>query len=103
MQDLIKAYKEKEKELKDLHKELCKYDDGFLYITRVSVYGSIIHDTHTNEFSVQEVCNKFNGDNGMCSVYTNNPLHTINNWEGGGVSVVSDEELKKITPKNKYN
>ncbi len=96
MEELIKTYKDKEKELKDLYRELCKYDDGFLYITRVSVYGSIRKGTHTNEFTVQELCNNYNGDNGMCYVYTNNPSHNIKNWDCGGVSILTDEELKKL-------
>ena len=72
--------------------ELKETSDGFLYVTRLRCYGSLTTDTHNNAFTVQELCDEFNGENGIVDVYTNNPNHGIETY--GSVIIVPDEELK---------
>lgn len=58
------------------------YEDGYIYICRVRSYGrnwtdNYIKNTHT----LQELCYRYNGDDGIVDVYSTNPdLSNIDNY-----------------------
>jgi len=79
--------------------QIRNYKDGFSYITCLRVYGSIQYDSHTNEQTVQELCNEYTGDNGIVDVYTTNPDHCIGTYDGE-VVVLSEQELKDLSKDN---
>ena len=49
------------------------YDDGYLYICSVRQFGSVWEERPTSLYSLRELCDSYNGDNGIVDVYTNNP------------------------------
>ena len=99
MEDLIKKYNAKLEELNSIEAELRKFSDGFIYLASVHCYGSVRWQTYTNEFTVQELSDDYNGDNGIVTIYTNNPNHTISNYSGCTL-VQSLEEIQEISQKD---
>ena len=49
------------------------YDDGYLYICSVRQFGSVWEERPKSLHSLRELCDSYNGDNGIVDVYTNNP------------------------------
>ena len=49
------------------------YKDGYIYICSVRQFGSVWEESPTSIYSLKELCNEYNGDNGIVDVYTNNP------------------------------
>ena len=49
------------------------YDDGYLYICSVRQFGSVWEERPKSLHSLKELCDSYNGDNGIVDVYTNNP------------------------------
>jgi len=98
MKDLIKKLRRLEDELYEVKEQIRKTSDGFLYLTKLRCYGSITWDMHSNAFSAQELCDEYNGENGIVEVYTNNPDHMISSY--GEVVVMSSEELKNLSQEN---
>lgn len=64
------------KELVELNKKIeyliNTYSDGYLYICVVRQFGSVWEERPSNLESLKELCNLYNGDNGIVDVYTNN-------------------------------
>lgn len=98
MEQLIKEIEALESKLSALRSQLHEYTDGFLYLTCVCSYGSVNWKTHNNEYTVQELCNEYNGDDGIVNVYTTNPNSSINNY--GEVSVITLDEIQNISKDN---
>lgn len=99
MDELIKLYKQKEEELIELYKKIEQSKDGFFYLVVTRVYGSVWKEIHFNEFTVNKQRSKYNGDNGIVDVYTNNDKHTFSDYyDGGSVEVMSEKEIRE-----KYN
>lgn len=98
MKNLIKRLRELEDELYEVREQIRQTSDGFLYLTKLRCYGSITWDTHSNQFSAQELCDEYNGENGIVEVYTNNPDHMISNY--GEVVVMSKDELLNLEQEN---
>jgi hypothetical protein len=48
------------------------YNDEYLYICRVRQFGSVWEERPSNIESLKQLCNLYNGDNGIVDVYTNN-------------------------------
>jgi hypothetical protein len=95
MEQLIQQYRDAQQRVEDLYKQICNTEDGFVYITRLRCFGMVYRETHKNNFTVQELCDGYIGDNGIVDVYTNNPNHGIDTY--GSVYVVSLEELEDMT------
>ena len=49
------------------------YDDGYLYICSVRQFGRVWEERPKSLHSLKELCDSYNGDNGIVDVYTNNP------------------------------
>jgi hypothetical protein len=98
MKELIKKYERARNKANKLYQEILNTSDGFLYVTCLRCYGSLSWQTHNNEFSVQDLCNEFYGDNGIVDVYTNNPNHEIQSY--GSVLVKTYDEIVDMSKEN---
>lgn len=49
------------------------YEDGYIYICSVRQFGSVWEERPKSLHSLRELCDSYNGDNGIVDVYTNNP------------------------------
>jgi len=98
MKELIKKYERARNKANKLYQEILNTSDGFLYVNCLRCYGSLSWQTHNNEFSVQDLCNEYYGDNGIVDVYTNNPNHTISSY--GNIKVITEDEIINMSKKN---
>lgn len=98
MENLIKKYETARDYANKLYHEILDTSDGFLYVTCLRCYGSISWRRQNNEFSVQDLCNEYYGDNGIVDVYTNNPNHKIESY--GDVKVMTEEEIVSMSKEN---
>jgi len=98
MEELIKKYERARNKSNKLYQEILNTSDGFLYVTCLRCYGSLSWQHQNNEFSVQDLCNEFYGDNGIVNVYTNNPNHNISSY--GDVTVMTEEEMVNMSKDN---
>jgi hypothetical protein len=98
MKELIEKYEMARSEANKLYQEILDTSDGFIYMTCLRCYGSIRWQHHNNEFSVQDLCNEYYGDNGIVDVYTNNPNHKIDSY--GSVLVKTYEEIVDMSKEN---
>jgi len=98
METLINEYNLALERVNTLRNQLQQYSDGNIYVTCLRCYGSLSWETHTNEFTVQELCNEYYGDNGIVDVYTDNTNHSISTY--GDVHVMTLEELQNMSKEN---
>ena len=81
-------------ELRNLQNTIGRYlqnrDDGFVYICEVRSYGNNWKDVLTNEIAVNDLCEKYDGYDGIVDVYTNNPDAKIENY--GEVNYIKSQE-----------
>jgi hypothetical protein len=98
MEKLIEKYKNAKEYADSLYSQILDTQDGFIYLTQLRRYGSILWERHNNEFSVQDLCNEYYGDNGIVVVYTNNPNNKIETY--GGVNVMTEEEIVGMSKDN---
>jgi len=98
MKELIEKYETARNEANKLYREILNTSDGFIYMTCLRCYGSIRWTHHKNEFSVQDLCNEYYGDNGIVDVYTNNPNHKIDSY--GSVLVKTYDEIIDMSKEN---
>lgn len=69
------------KEVRTLAEDLIyRYDDGFLYQCKIRSYGRNWTETLTNEHSLQDLCYRYDGDDGIIDVYTTNPNLNLYNY-----------------------
>ena len=76
------------------------YEDGYIYICKVRSYGRnwVEYDVKNKE-TLQELCNKYDGQDGIVDVYSTNPnLSDIQNY-GELKYIVSEEDYENW---NKY-
>ena len=60
---------------------LHNHMDGYLYICKVRSYGRNWNEFIGNEFTLQELCHRYFGEDGMVDVYSTNPdLSHIENY-----------------------
>ena len=106
MQKVIEEY-EKAKEKVDAAKEelweaeeaVEKLDDGYIYVVCTHVYGSETWNSYTNPLSVQFIADEYpSGDDGIFSLYTNNPKAEQPEHYGGlyKFKIMTTEELKDM-------
>jgi len=98
MEELIKKYEESRQVANNLYQEILDTPDGFMYFTQLRRYGSIYWENHKNEFSVNELCNEYDGEHGIVDVYTNNPNHEIHSY--GSVRVMTEDEIINMSKEN---
>ena len=81
-------------ELVKLKNEIENYlhstPDGFLYICKVRSYGRNWIERHSNSYSVNELCIRYDGEEGIVDVYTTNP--DLNMYNYGNVFYIKSEE-----------
>jgi len=53
--------------------KIQSFEDGYLYICSVRQYGSVWEEKPNSLYALRELCDSYNGDNGIVDVYTNNP------------------------------
>ncbi len=94
LNSIIEQYQEAQQRVNELYEQLRTTSDGYLYVTCLRCYGSLTWVNHVNAFTVQELCNEYNGDNGIVEVYTTNPDHGIRSY--GDVTVMSEAELQDM-------
>jgi hypothetical protein len=95
---LIEQYQQAHQRVNELYSEICRQSDGYIYLSCLRCYGSLTWDNHFNQFTVQQLCDEYYGDNGIVDVYTNNPNHSISTY--GDVKVMRLEEIQNMTKKN---
>ena len=66
----------------EIDARIQNYKDGYFYICNVRSYGRNWKDNYIfNIHTLQELCNQYNGDDGIVDVYSNNPnLSKINSY-----------------------
>jgi hypothetical protein len=80
---------------------LYNYEDGYLYICKVHSFGRHWDEYVSNAFTLEELCNKYNGDDGILHVYSTNPnLGHIMNY-GDLMYIESQDDYNKWS-KYKY-
>ena len=93
MEKLIKQYKDAQSLVSRLYYELMKKSDGYLYLTCLRCYGSIQYSTVNNEFIAQQLCDEYNGENGIVDVFTNNTKCNITTYGDVTILTLEDEPL----------
>jgi hypothetical protein len=56
------------------------HEDGFLYECHVRSYGRSWREKLTNTVTVQELCYRYGGDDGIVDIYTTNPDLRVENY-----------------------
>ena len=74
----------------EIESHLRSTPDGFLYICKVRSYGRNWIERHENSYSVNELCIRYDGEEGIVDVYTTNP--DLNMYNYGNVFYVKSEE-----------
>jgi len=91
-------------ELRKLQNKISHYihtrEDGFIYICECRSYGRNWRQTLSNEVAVNDLCDEYNGENGVVDVYTTNPDAKINNY-GEVNHIKSVEDYEKWVKSNK--
>lgn len=78
----------------EVNGRIYEYTDGYLYICSVRQFGSVWEERPSSLWSLKELCDSYNGHNGIVDVYTNNanlkfPEMEFYNW--GGVFYIKSE------------
>lgn len=94
MQELLDALEKAKVEVKRLELLLQSVSDGYKYVSVLRCYGSVTHVVHNNQYTVQLLCDEYNGDNGIVDIYTTNPSHTIDNYSGSTIFCNENEILE---------
>jgi hypothetical protein len=98
LNSILEQYREAQQRVNELYEQLRNTSDGYLYVTCLRCYGSLTWESHVNKFTVQELCDEYDGYNGIVDVYTTNPDHGIYSY--GGVKVMSEAELQDMAKKD---
>ena len=69
---------------------IADYDDGFFYICQIRSYGRNWTRKYRSSQHVQDLCDEYNGEDGIVDVYSNNPDLDLSNY--GEVKFVPTEE-----------
>lgn len=91
-------------ELRDSISNMIRsYDDGYLYICKVRSYGRNWTENVKNVYELEELCNRYNGDDGIVDVYSTNPnLNGIYNY-GALMYIESQEDYDNWYGYNQLN
>lgn len=97
-------------ELKNrINNMIYEYKDGYVYICNVRSYGSNWTEKPLNSHNLQELCYRYDGQDGIVDVYSTNPNLNIENY--GDVKYIESvedyknwvgyERLKRLIPEIK--
>jgi hypothetical protein len=90
-------------ELRELQNKISNYihnlNDGFIYICEVRSYGNNWKDMLTNERVVNDLCEQYDGYDGIVDVYTTNPDAKIENY-GEVMYVQTEIDYEKFKKSN---
>ena len=79
----------------EISEHLHSHVDGYLYICNVRSYGRQWKQIVRNTYSLQELCNQYDGYDGIVDVYSTNPnLSVVENY-GDVMYIVSEEDYNK--------
>jgi hypothetical protein len=89
--DLSNTPIEKLVELKNTIEGMIRsYNDGYLYICKVHSFGRNWQEQVKNVYELEELCMRYNGDNGIVDVYTTNPNVSFHNY--GDLMYIESQE-----------
>ena len=81
------------------------YEDGYIYICSVRQFGSVWEERPKSLHSLKELCDSYNGDNGIVDVYTNNPNLRYSEMEfynyGDVMYIKSEDDYREWIKYNK--
>ena len=78
---------------KKINQYINDYTDGYFYACNTLKYGHRSHHIYNNFEMARKVFLSYNGDNGFCDLYTNNPK-ILEIYSGGGdLYYIENEEL----------
>ena len=78
----------------EIEDRLYSTSDGFLYLCKVRSYGRSWTERPSNTYVLNELCLRYDGDEGIVDVYTTNPDLNLQNY--GNVYYVKSEEEYKV-------
>jgi GH18 family chitinase len=79
----------------ELDARIQNYKDGYFYICNVRSYGRNWKETHIhNTHTLQELCYRYDGQDGIVDVYSNNPYLKVDNY-GDVMFVPTIEDYEK--------
>ncbi len=78
----------------DIENLIYNFSDGFFYICKIRSYGRNWTETKKNTYTTSQLCDQYDGYDGIVTVYTNNPDCKIISY-GGVYYVKSQDDLKK--------
>jgi hypothetical protein len=86
-------------ELIEIKNNICdhisNYSDGFIYICKIRSYGFNWNERVNNHYKLQELCDNYNGENGIVDIYSTNPdLSSIINY-GDIMYIVSENDYNE--------
>lgn len=93
---LINDYKKSLKQTNKILAELKAEKDGFTYLTKLHINGGCQIQFHNNHFSVNKLDKQYYGDNGILTIYTDNPNHKFANKSDGAVVIMTTQEIKNM-------
>ena len=73
---------------------IYSYKDGYTYICKVRSYGRNWIENVTNTHELQELCYRYDGQDGIVDVYSNNPYLEVDNY-GDVMFVPTVEDYEK--------
>jgi len=89
--ELVASYDTAKAEVALLWSLIASREDGFKYLSCLRCYGSITWTQHSNQFTTQELCDEYYGDNGIVDIYTTNPNPNIETY--GTINILSEEDI----------
>lgn len=78
----------------EVENRIYSYVDGFIYICNVRSYGRTWTERVNNPHTLQELCYRYFGDDGIVDVYSTNPDLSIENY-GDVMYIVSEDDYKR--------
>jgi hypothetical protein len=84
----------------NINYHIDSYVDGYVYICKVRSYGRNWTENITNSITLQELCDRYSGDDGVVDVFSTNPdLSHIQNY-GNVKYIKSKEDYKRWSDYN---
>lgn len=94
-EQLLENYEEAKRICNMFSREISRHKDGYIYVANIRSYGSNSFSTFNNYHTLKELCDEYNGDNGIVDIYSNNPKIPFVNYSGTK-HILSDEVMNKI-------
>lgn len=78
----------------EIDNHVHSYEDGFVYICKVRSYGRNWIERVSNPYTLQELCYRYDGYDGIIDIYSTNPELSIENY-GDTMYIVSESDYEK--------